>query len=279
MLSQNSIVNFILINSYLMFLSTLQHFLFQYANVEMSNEFYIFGIIYLFLMMKNILMERQLNYALSEKKYIDEDVHLRNNKIDYVKLSWLFVELIFIETFFYIFAMKNYDFKQTNYFNDIIYFVPISFIYEIVFDFFHYFTHRIEHSNKYLYQNIHKTHHTFSHPTTVITYYHHPIDIIFTNVIPQILTLCIIPKISIFTFNIILTYKTFIELSGHSGKLINSTSFVQFVWLPKLFGIELHTEDHDAHHKFNNCNYSKRFKLWDLIFHTYKSNNTKLMQN
>jgi sterol desaturase/sphingolipid hydroxylase (fatty acid hydroxylase superfamily) len=65
-------------------------------------------------------------------------------------------------------------------------------------------------------------------------------------------------------------YKIFIEISGHCGKNINSCSFPQFVWLPKLFKIEMYAEDHDAHHRFNNCNYSKRFILWDKLFLTYK---------
>lgn len=71
--------------------------------------------------------------------------------------------------------------------------------------------------------------------------------------------------------NLIMIYKIFIEISGHSGKKIKATSFPQFMWLPKIFDIELRTEDHDLHHTLNNCNYSKRFKLWDKIFSTYKN--------
>ena len=71
-------------------------------------------------------------------------------------------------------------------------------------------------------------------------------------------------------FKLIMTYKSFIEISGHSGKNPNGSSFVQFFWLPKIFGIELHTKDHDIHHILNNCNYSKRFSFWDKIFNTYK---------
>ena len=73
-------------------------------------------------------------------------------------------------------------------------------------------------------------------------------------------------------FNLIITYKLFIEISGHIGKKIYPTScFSQFMWLPKLLEIELYTEDHDLHHSMNNCNYSKRFSFWDKLFGTYKS--------
>lgn len=63
----------------------------------------------------------------------------------------------------------------------------------------------------------------------------------------------------------------FIEISGHIGKRMHPTSsFSQFIWLPKFFNIELYTEDHDLHHSHNNCNYSKRFSLWDKVFGTHK---------
>jgi sterol desaturase/sphingolipid hydroxylase (fatty acid hydroxylase superfamily) len=79
-------------------------------------------------------------------------------------------------------------------------------------------------------------------------------------------------KISLIMLNIILVYKTFIELSGHTGKkLYPSGSFAQFIWLPKMFGIQLYTEDHNLHHSKGNCNYAKRFSLWDRIFGTYKN--------
>lgn len=71
-------------------------------------------------------------------------------------------------------------------------------------------------------------------------------------------------------FHFIVVYKNFIEISGHSGKILYpTTSFPQFMWLPKWLNIELYCEDHDNHHFINNCNYSKRFSLWDKVFNTY----------
>jgi len=69
-------------------------------------------------------------------------------------------------------------------------------------------------------------------------------------------------------YNLIIVYKIFLEISGHTGKKFNSSSFPQFIWLTKIFKIKLITEDHDNHHKKNNCNYSKRFMLWDIVFGT-----------
>ena len=157
-------------------------------------------------------------------------------------------------------------------YKDILFFIPKSFVFELIFDFFHYSTHRILHEYSFLYIHIHKKHHKYSYPMPILTFYHNPLDLIITNSIPQILTLVIFPYISPFQFSVILTYKSFIEISGHSSKkLYPSGSFSQFIWLPRLLDISLYTEDHTLHHAINNCNYSKRFSIWDKIFHTYKS--------
>ena len=67
-----------------------------------------------------------------------------------------------------------------------------------------------------------------------------------------------------------LVYKSFVEIAGHSGKYVNGSSFPLCIYLPRLFGIELYTCDHHLHHATYFCNYSKRFKLWDRVFGTFK---------
>jgi sterol desaturase/sphingolipid hydroxylase (fatty acid hydroxylase superfamily) len=152
---------------------------------------------------------------------------------------------------------------------DLIYFIPVSFMFEFIFDFFHYFSHRLLH-HKYLYKHFHKKHHKFAHPTSIITFYQDPVDLIITNSMPTIITLFIIPRISYLQFNFIIVYKNFVEISGHTGKIsYPACSFPQFVWLPKMLQMELYTENHDLHHSLNNCNYAKRFSFWDKVFNTY----------
>jgi hypothetical protein len=67
------------------------------------------------------------------------------------------------------------------------------------------------------------------------------------------------------------SYKSITELSGHTGKKNKSSSFIQCIWFAKLLKIELKNEDHNNHHINPNCNFSKRFSIWDKIFKTYKS--------
>ena len=104
------------------------------------------------------------------------------------------------------------------------------------------------------------------------TFYQDPLDVVISISLPTIISSKVIPNISYFQFNLIIIYKNFIEISGHCGKILYpNTSFPQFIWLTKWLKIELYAEDHDLHHSSNNCNYSKRFTLWDKVFCTYKS--------
>jgi sterol desaturase/sphingolipid hydroxylase (fatty acid hydroxylase superfamily) len=145
-----------------------------------------------------------------------------------------------------------------------------SFFFEIVFDFFHYSGHRILH-HPIIYRYFHKVHHRWLHPISITTFYQDPIDLVITNAIPTILAFYMIPRITNLQFHWILMYKNFVEISGHCGRISYPTScFPQCIWIPKILGIELYAEDHDIHHSLNNCNYSKRFSLWDKVFSTYR---------
>jgi len=189
----------------------------------------------------------------------------------------VFVSTI-VETGTFITAMTLLS-NKVNILYDLLLFIPVSFLFEIIFDFFHYWSHRIIHNNAFLYKNIHNKHHHYIYPTTILTFYQDPFDLILTNSIPFLLTIrilsCMYINISMFTLSMLVVYKSYIEISGHTGKkLYPSGSFPQFIWLPKLFGIQLYTEHHDYHHIHTKCNYSKRFILWDKVFGTL--NNRKL---
>jgi Delta7-sterol 5-desaturase len=267
-ISFNSLKNYILVNSFLFLLGLSQHnLIIKYTTNNYINDtlFILFTFI-----SRNILIYNFITYGTQNKELIS------NNEIslpeeDYKnEFLYYFLSTTAIETITHIIIKNNFFYiKFIN--SNLIYFIPISFIFEIIFDFFHYMSHRLLHY-KFLYKYIHKTHHKFSNPTAIIAFYQDPIDLIITNSIPTILTLSIINNISYELFNIIIVYKMFIEISGHIGKKMYPTcSFSQFIWLPKFLNIELYTEDHDLHHSQNNCNYAKRFSLWDKVFGTYKN--------
>jgi len=153
-------------------------------------------------------------------------------------------------------------------------FFPVMFLFEVIFDFFHYWTHRISHFGV-LYKRIHKIHHRHQYPTPITTFYQHPVDLVLSNSIPSFIGLAIVMwgfgiQITYFQLALISCWKTVIEIGGHLGKKIApASSFPQFVWLAKWLGWELYIEDHDLHHEKFTCNYSKRFGLWDRVFGTY----------
>jgi len=152
---------------------------------------------------------------------------------------------------------------------DLISFIPISFVFELVLDFFHYWFHRLLHTKQFYF--IHKTHHIVINPRPIVNFYQSPIEAVIVSGFPTLLALCTIPTPSLFQFILLLTYKMYIEVAGHAGIVSKpSSSFTQFVFLPKLLSIELYTEDHHLHHALNKYNYSKRFAIWDKLFGTYK---------
>ena len=104
------------------------------------------------------------------------------------------------------------------------------------------------------------------------TYQHNFFDYLFSNVLPMYLTSYIFPLYEI-QFFIFLIFKIVVEIAGHLGKIINSSSFIQCLWRPQLLGSELYARDHYIHHAEFKYNYSKRFKIWDKVFGTYKTDN------
>jgi len=151
---------------------------------------------------------------------------------------------------------------------DMLLFIPVTFLFELVFDFFHYWSHRACHHRSLYF--IHKKHHSHKNPRGITTFVQDPLDLILTNLLPFYLTSKLI-SLTTYQFTTFLMYKTYIEIAGHLGRRsYPTTSFPQFIWIPKLLGIELYSEDHDAHHTLFKYNYSKRFTLWDQVFGTYR---------
>lgn len=276
LISLKSMKNFLIINSLLLSLGFGEYFFissFYKINNSVINIVNNFFIIYFIFIIRN--------YSILEFiKYITKNKVTINNEISKIPLEEYknefnvnFLTSTVMETVTHLFIKINviqFDISR-NIFYELIYFIPLSFFFEIILDFFHYFTHRLLH-HKYLYKFLHKKHHKFNHPIPIITFYQDPLDIIISNSLPTIISLKIIPNISYFQFNLIIIYKNFIEIMGHTGKKVYpNTSFVQFIWLTKWLNIQFYVEDHDLHHSLNNCNYSKRFSLWDKVFCTYKS--------
>jgi sterol desaturase/sphingolipid hydroxylase (fatty acid hydroxylase superfamily) len=271
MISWNSIKTFITLNSFMM-AASLGHFIFTkpsgHFTTDLLNQF-------AFSLIKNYLIIDFIEYRTSNKnKIMNKQRNLIQNipKERFYKEFDMFVaSTTLVDSYTQVIIKKNFikDFVSINYY-DLVEFIFISFAFEIIFDFFHYWMHLYLHKNPFLYKNFHKIHHKWAYPMSILTFYNHPFDFFFTNSIPTFLTLYIFPfDITYFQYELMHSYKTLLEIGGHSGKILNSNSFTQCIWLPKLFNFHLKVEDHDLHHSLNNCNYAKRFTLWDKVFGTF----------
>ena len=251
MISLHSLKNFITINFTLLIVSAVQEY---------------FGNNLLWIIFRNLTMVFGIDLALKNKKDI-----LNYEIKEKYEYEFIFDTILASFVEFLTFYILNYRSSKYDIFNDLCYFIPISFIFEIIFDLFHYITHRIFHI-KYLYL-IHKHHHEHNNIKSIIAFHQNPLDLIVTNSVPFYITLKIVSnfyEISNLILSTLIVYKIYTEICGHIGKESKTSSFPQFIWLPKLLGIELYSDDHLHHHMYVNCNYSKRFCLWDKIFGTMK---------
>lgn len=149
-------------------------------------------------------------------------------------------------------------------------FIPYSFLFEVVFDFFHYSIHRLFHTIPFLYKYIHSVHHTADKSLSVYTtFHHHALDVVFSNAVPVFLTSFLLNP-SVLFLCIWFNYKILQEMYGHMGIPSRTSCFPQCIWLPQALGIELYNSDHTKHHTHPKYNFSKRFTLWDKVFGTYK---------
>lgn len=271
MISYSSIKNFTIINAFLFLLSA-----FQYAtvssvsilNINTVNTWSVlFLTVYTVLIIRNYVLVYFIDNSIKNKPSIHSPSEIDKGTTYELHKNLIITTALEAGTQLCI----QYSFVDPTQPSRLLYFIPLSFFFEILLDFFHYCAHRLLH-HKSLYAYIHKKHHRFHHPHSMTTFYHHPLDILLTISLPTALSLCLLPSVSYFEFVLLSVYKIFSEISGHTGKQLAPTgSFPQFIWLPKWLSIDLYTEDHDLHHSMNNCNYAKRFSLWDKVFGTFRT--------
>ena len=270
MISKRSIQNFCFVNTFLVAISFSQYSAIIWC--EKIQCMYFLAVLWCASVLRNYILLYFLEYATRHKKAIDpHHSPIEAYPYEFHVNVWT-ASLVESGTHLY---MHRYMYMFTHItpsLGSFIVFIPLSFVFEVVFDFFHYITHRALH-HPYFYKYLHKKHHTFQHPTAITTFYQDPFDLLITNSFPTMtafLILSPIVSISHFQFHMMVVYKSYLEIGGHLGKqAYPSCCFHQCKWLPQWLCIELYTEDHDYHHSRNHCNYGKRFSLWDKVFGTY----------
>lgn len=262
MVSIKSLYIFFIINTTVFSVSYLQYNILYYFQYNIQ-------IIYLTILLKSTIILQSLKTITSKRPYILNTTSQRSEP--FVLENFLLTTAM--ETTSYIVA-SSFTLANNNVQKEILYFIPLSFAYELLFDFFHYCTHRAMHIQLF-YKYIHYKHHENYLINAYTTYNHTLPDLFITNFLPIVATSSILP-VSQYTLTTIFWYKAIIEVSGHTGK-DTASSFIQCIYLPKILGISLYSRNHNKHHINPKVNFSKRFSIWDKIFATY-SDTTENMQ-
>ena len=131
----------------------------------------------------------------------------------------------------------------------------------LVEDFFFYWAHRFLHW-RVIYPYIHKIHHSHSSTIGIAAEYCHPIEFIFSNMLPTsagpAILGCNVHVLTVWAWYIIRFAET---LDGHCG--------YEFSWSPfRLIPFSGSAEYHDFHHAVNVGNYGSFFSIWDSVFGT-----------
>lgn len=253
MISDRSIRVYIILNGALIATSYL------YYKILQTNLLYLF----LFTIARNQAMSKLIEYTTNVKPVVNSNYVYPEGEFVYHLVQASAIE-----------AATTYMVVPQNQTPQYLYvacaFIPMSFAFNVIFDFFFYWGHRALHLS---HSPWHKIHHHHIHLKPSITFYQDPIDILLTITVPFLLAAQIVQVVyplCSFEIALLVTYKIFVELCGHSGHASRpASSFPQFIWLPKILNMELYSEDHNLHHTKPDCNYSKQFSLWDKVFGTY----------
>ena len=145
------------------------------------------------------------------------------------------------------------------------------FFFMLCEDFGFYWAHRALH-HRSIYPYVHKMHHTHKTTVAIASEYCHPLEFLFSNMLPTMLGPSILGLnchvLTVFAWYAVRFGET---LDGHSG--------YEFSWSPyRLIPCSGSAEYHDFHHSANIGNYSSFFCIWDTVFGTNKAFNEHLKE-
>jgi lathosterol oxidase len=253
-INKASLYNFLFINTVLCTGGTLDYLM-------LERSFYLLSLI----CWKNLFLVLLVSLKNASKPYINPGERERNVKKEIGYLAQItLIDLVSLR------LLLSQTTLTLSIPYELLTFLPRSFLFELVFDFGHYTTHRFAHYIPYIYQNIHKEHHQDILISPWTTYHQNPIDLLLTNTLPLLFASQIVPTSHLFVC-VMMWYKTLLEVGGHLGKVTKANSFPQCIWLPRFLTIELKSEEHNIHHRNPMRNFSKRFSIWDKAFGTFEA--------
>lgn len=133
----------------------------------------------------------------------------------------------------------------------------------IVEDFLFFWGHYFLHSG-FLYNKIHKWHHEYKTPISIVAEYSNPFEYVFGNMVPALAFFKIMRNRShLFTQIGWLIWRLYSTSDVHSG--------FEIPWNPiRIFPMSTSTYFHDFHHSHNVGTYGSFFTFWDHVMKTDK---------
>ena len=145
------------------------------------------------------------------------------------------------------------------------YLIGSIFIMIAIHDTYFYWTHKLMHHYKWLYQ-FHKIHHLSHNPTPWAAFAFHPAEaFISLGIIPLIIFSIPTHPLALILF---LTFMTTYNVLIHLGYEIFAKKRI-FHLIGKWKNT---TTNHDLHHEIGGFNYGLYFSFWDRMMKTYKEN-------
>ena len=119
-----------------------------------------------------------------------------------------------------------------------------------------YWLHRLFHT-PFLYKHFHKVHHRYYNPTSLVSYYFHPVDLLVGVSIPTF-TGPMLLKSHIYTLWLWIGVRMLEGVDGHCGY---DFWFMPFRYFPFRPGAGVHY----YHHTHSCGNYGSLFRFWDWL--------------
>jgi hypothetical protein len=197
---EKRITNFLFVNGDIIFMSILQHAFVSTYEYEMPLVVFPAFIVRNYSLLYMIEYGTKNKPQISDKDNTGKPEESYKNEFHVNVITSTAVESI---THFFIMKYTVYPATESNIIYDMLSFIPHSFFYEIVFDFFHYLGHRMLH-HKFVYK--------FQHPIAITAFYQ---DLFLTNSIPTFMAFAICPPASWFQFHMILHHCAFEMRNRH----------------------------------------------------------------
>ena len=179
----------------------------------------------------------------------------------FINIALIFPASITLRQYMFKWEVK-FSFEIEDIPDPITLFLQIAFCF-VVEDFLFHITHRLSH-HRLVYGWMHKKHHEYKTTISIAAEYAHPLDYLFTQLIPSSVGTNILgPRIHVFAVFVWYMVRVSETADGHSG--------YDFPWsIFRVMPFNTSAAYHDYHHLHNVGNYSSIFRLWDTVFGTNK---------